>query len=122
MAAMNPCTNCGEPVAERRPSSSGTHWCIRAECQAAKQKFYRRRRAESAEQEAHPLRMKLITDLVTLDRTACTKCGLANALPGWYHRDETGLAPCFGTGSLGKGLGAGYLDAIHPERAPGMIA
>lgn len=117
MAIENPCTNCTSPVAQRRPSTSGTHWCNRTECQAAKQKFFRGRRADAADTNAHPLRLQLVADLAHKERTNCI-CGLKDALPGWYHRDATGLKPCYAVGNQGKGLGPGYLDAIHPDRVP----
>lgn len=116
----NPCTNCTNPVAERRPSTSGTHWCKRPECQAAKQKFYRNRKAEEAERLATPIRLQLLNDVIRRERVVCSLCGLENALPGWAHRDRTagGLTPCYGTGRQGPGLGTGYLDVIHPELVP----
>lgn len=39
------CTECKGEVRVRRPSRSGEHYCAKPECQAAKQRSYRQRRA-----------------------------------------------------------------------------
>lgn len=118
MTQNTTCTNCQGPVAVRRPSASGAHFCNAKTCKAAKVRFYRNRVAEEAELEGNPLRIQLVRDLCELERVECHGCGLPNALPGWAHRSGDGLNPCFAVGNKGRALGPGYLDAIHPERVP----
>lgn len=111
----NPCDNCSAPVAVRRPSASGKHFCKRSKCQTAKQRFYR----ERGNLDTQALIGKLVSDLAAGRRVYCDKCGLKNALPGWGHRNgPNSLTPCYGVGSLGAGLPKGMLDSIHPELAP----
>jgi hypothetical protein len=114
----NSCTNCGGPVRVRRPSQTGHHYCSEPVCQAAKQRFFRSTQVGKANETAEAERLQLVADLATGRRSPCHQCGLEDGLPGWAHRDATGLKPCFALGNRGKLAGAPYLDAIHPGRVP----
>jgi hypothetical protein len=115
----NPCSNCSNPVASRRRSKSGMHFCTRPACQAAKQRFYRHRREETAEEDARSEQLQLVESLVSSVRIECHGCGLENALPGWAHRDATDpVKPCTAVGNKGRKLGPGFIDTIWPELVP----
>ncbi len=118
MPQVTTCTNCQGEVHVRRPSHSGNHYCAKPECQSAKQKFYRNRRAAQADLSATEERLELLAAVVNGQRTACPRCGLEDALPGWAHRNETGLKPCFGVGAKGTAAGVTWLDVVHPDRVP----
>lgn len=116
--ALETCSNCGDPVRVRRRSASGEHWCSKPVCRNAKQRFYYARRKGVTGQVAADLVTQLVHDLAHLARTAC-RCGLADAIPGWAHRDARDPhSPCYGVGSLGPGLPPGLLDAVHPDLRP----
>lgn len=112
------CSNCQGPVAVRRPSASGHHYCQAPACQAAKQRYYRGRRAEQRDEDLRNEFLQLVHDLLHVERRRCDACGLEDALPGWVHRDATGLRPCYAWGNRGKDVGLPVLDQIHPGRVP----
>lgn len=114
----NACANCADPVKARRPSRSGKHFCSKSACQTAKQRFYR----EKGQVGPTLTLLALIRDLASLERSPCV-CGLPDALPGWAHRDAPGSStPCYRSGSKGAQLPDHALDAIHPDRAPALVA
>lgn len=113
----HPCSNCGNAVKARRPSQSGKHFCPRPQCQTAKQRFYRKAQNKAVKQTLLEVAAEFVRDLVQLERRECPGCGLPNAVPGWAHRDATGLAPCFAVGSQGSAIPE-LLDVVHPERRP----
>lgn len=115
-------TSCTNRVRSRKPSTTGKHWCSRRECQAARQRFYRRAaRAGRSTGEVADRDQEvrhLVQTLLTAERVACG-CGLGDAVSGWFHRRAAGSPePCPMSGPHGALLPKGTLDLIHPERAP----
>lgn len=115
--AENACTNCAAPVPTRRPSHSGTHWCQKPECQAAKQRYYRHRKAKVAEKTTAEVAAEFVSTLLYGERHRCHLCGLEDAVPGFVHRNTDPMVPCFGMGNKGREITAA-LDVVHPNRAP----
>jgi hypothetical protein len=135
IAATNPCSNCDAPVAIRRPSKTGRHYCQAMPCQAAKQRYYARLRAETgfkslADQEAEAaelarrqaeardeLFLAVIRAVVTNERVYCEECKRKDALPGYIHPDPETGAPCRALRELPLPSGAGdrIVSAIWPS-------
>lgn len=122
-----PCTNCGGPVQQRRPSKTGWHFCSAQACVNAKQKMYRDARVEAKTSEAMvstaTATAVLLGDLVKPDPfKTCSGCGAERVLKGWAHRaNGSPDQPCFAAGSLGQDLGANraiFLDTIMPHLTP----
>ena len=100
---VNECSHCQGPVLIRRQSKTGRHYCTKTECQAAKQRFYYRMRADTgfksaaaAERERAELARRsaeardllfvdVIRTLTREDRVVCPDCGRTDALPGYVH-------------------------------------
>lgn len=118
MPQTAPCTNCQNPVLIRRPSVSGHHYCQAPACQAAKQRFYRGRKEKEHEMKLQPEAIAYLDAVIRGPRTTCPACGLEEALVGWIHRDETGVAPCYALGNRGRTINAPFFDVVHPERVP----
>jgi hypothetical protein len=121
-STMHPCSNdCGNQVAERRPSRTGTHWCQLPACQAAKQRYFRKRRNQQVEGSVLEEAALLVRTIVTTDRMSCGLCGQTNCIPGYAHPDaRSGGAPCFHVGNRGAGilpiLQAAYATTPPPQR------
>lgn len=122
MAQVSDCTNCGNDVPVRRPSLSGHHYCQRKECQAAKQKFYRSRRAKLQEESVLDEAFRFFSDALNGSRTTCHACGLENALLGWAHRDVTLFSICSALGTGPHLIGGRFVDTLYPERDPRYVS
>jgi hypothetical protein len=118
----NECNNCGAPVKSTRPNKTDASFCSLRECQAAKQRFFRKRKKEGLyEGFTNPgdATRAYIADAIHGRRVPCRDCGLEDAVLGWLHRATPGGGPCNGVGSGGKDLVAIlWYDVVHPERAP----
>lgn len=119
------CSSCGDPVAARRKSKTGTHWCSKPECVAAKQRFYYRHRS-TAEQERLAKRQTQIDrfDLVAhviqgRPRTPCETCGREDAILGFAHPTPDWTAPCDGLGNRASQAGIDWIELIWPRSTDG---
>lgn len=119
------CHNCGDSVARRRPSKTGKHWCKRATCQAAKQRWYRQNSgaieaAKQAEELLEQLKVALVGTLAQSARTVCGSCGRQDAIVDWVHPTPAWNGACRGTGYVGdyEEQLVPYFKAIWPENCP----
>ena len=130
----NESSYCRGPVAARRPSDSGRHYCSKPDCQAAKQRYYRRMRTETGfksaadrERERAELAQRqadarddqfvlVIKALAAGERVYCEECKRKDALPGYVHPDPESGAPCRALRTLALPSGAGdkVVAAIWP--------
>lgn len=119
-----PCDACGAAVKLRRPSLSGAHFCIRKDCQAAKQRFYQRRRADEAarlEEMNQQLQVDFLTAILSRvasgERSQCQACGREDAVDGIAHPtpDLAGACRALVKTSAPEGLGPRVIFAIWPE-------
>lgn len=105
------CRQCGSPVQRRRPSLTGVHFCTRKECQAAKQRFYYRRRQEGAATEAAELERQkaetrdnliiaVLAEATAAETHGCAHCGRATVLPSFGHPSADWSEPCPGGGPM----------------------
>lgn len=116
------CRQCADPVLIRRPSLTGAHFCTKKSCQAAKQRFYYRRRASGvAEAERHQaaIRDDLIIAIIAGaadPRVSCSECGRPDTLPDFGHPDADWTAPCPGGGKapFPSGLGGRIAQTLWP--------
>lgn len=116
----NTCSNCGGPVAVRRPSTTGKHFCAKQPCQAAKQSFYRQHRsaaeaAKRAKAELASERRALVTDALWTDRVTCEGCGRDDALPGWAHPAPGWTGACSHLGQRGFEVGDEWMKIVWPH-------
>lgn len=122
-----PCSGCGAAVKIRRPSHSGTHWCIRKECQTAKQRFYQKRRSTEAvrieEMEkgrALDYVVSALTHVAAGNRVVCDTCGRTDAVPGATHPGPDLQSNCRALVKQDPpaGVGTRVVLAIWPELRP----
>lgn len=118
------CSNCSGPVAARRKSKSGTHWCSTPICVAAKQRYYRRHRGEAEQTKLQKRQNQadrldlVIYALRGRPRKVCDRCEREDGIPGFVHPTPDWTAPCDGLGSRGGQAGIDWISAIWPDGAP----
>lgn len=120
------CANCQGPVLIRRPSLTGKHFCALKPCQAAKGRFYYRRRVDGdavreeqnrvlLEQERDQRIIQVFTAFAKGERVTCADCGRTDALPDYVHPDlEGGACRALAVKSMPSGLGGPIVSAIWP--------
>jgi hypothetical protein len=114
--SINEALRCVNQVNHTRPSRTGRHYCARIECRNARaREDQRERRGQRLRTDETYLRM-FVHDLANLSMQRCPRCRLANALPGWPHRDPTGAA-CMEMVAPGdrRRVHTDYIDAAWPS-------
>lgn len=124
---MTTCSNCDGPVARRRPSLTGKHFCQKLECQRARDRFYNRRRRTGAKTEAalaerrqEEVRKVELTAFVRTaleePRVDCADCGRGAVVPGYAHPAPDWQSACEAlmTRNLPAGLGTALMRAVYP--------
>lgn len=110
----SPCSECGDPVRQTRPSASGLHFCRKLDCQKAKSRRLYQKRLDNQAGLERGLLLDLIHALAARPRKQCPECGLTNALPGYKHPLPDGTA-CSALGATQMGsLAIHIVSAIWP--------
>lgn len=121
---VHECTSCGGPVAARRKSKTGTHWCQKPTCVAMKQRFYRRHRSVAeqerlAKEQAKRDRFDLVEHALRgRPRTTCQQCSRDDAIIGFAHPTPGWGGVCLNLGERGLKAGNDWIALIWPEGAP----
>jgi hypothetical protein len=114
------CHSCGDAMASKKPSLSGASFCSKKLCQAAKQRFYRKRRKTGLQVERDgDFCLNYMRRALHDERNPCPRCGLEDAVGPYIHRDARDpQKPCTGTGGVGGAeLPIYWVDVVHPELA-----
>lgn len=114
------CHACGAEMTSKKPSMSGASFCSKRECQAAKQRFYRKRRKTGLQVERDgDFCQNYIRRALHEERNPCPVCGLPDAVGPYIHRDlRDPTRPCKGTGGVGGNeLPIYWVDVVHPDLA-----
>lgn len=98
---MTRCSSCGDPVAVRRRSTTGAHYCSKRKCLAAKQRFYYQRRrddgiakASAAEVSVNEKLLSILARLALGERVTCDECGRTDAVRHAPHPNPDWTGGC----------------------------